>query len=455
MNRQKEYPDHRTMQQSAEAYARAEKVIPGGVTANIKYFDPHPIFMKKAAGSHLYDADGNHYVDYLLSYGALIHGHGHPSIKKAVIRQMEEDGTTIYGTPHEGEVEMAEQLCSLYPGMERVRYTNSGLEATLLALRVAKAYTGRPKIAKFEGHYHGGYDQVLWSIHPDEQEAGDAEEPNPVPESSGLPEYYQDHTIILPFNDLESTERILRRHAGEISALMMEPVQGGYIPADQSFMDGVRRVTKELGILLIMDEVKTGFRLSLGGAQKTYGIIPDLTALGKVLGGGFPVGAVGGAEHVMEVLNPKRSYDVMSGSSSDQPRALFHSGTYNGHPTVLAAGMATIDLLQQRGVMEDLMTKTHKLRKHLEDLYKVMGVPMKTVGTGSIFNVMMTDGDIRNYRDLQHVDMTFRKRVDERLLQLGVYTKPLNRYSMSTVHTEADIQFTVDAHEKAVKNVKG
>lgn len=455
MNRQKAGSTSRTMQESADAYTRAEKVIPGGVTANIKYFAPHPIFMKKAGGSTLYDADGNRYVDYLLSYGALIHGHGHPSIKEAVIRQMEEDGTTIYGTPHEREIEMAERLCSLYPGMDQVRYTNSGLEATLLALRVAKAYTGRPKIAKFEGHYHGGYDQVLWSINPDEQEAGEAADPQPVPESIGLPEYYQDHIIILPFNDLESTERILRRHADEISTLMMEPVQGGYIPATQAFMDGVRRLTKELGILLIMDEVKTGFRLSLGGAQQTYGITPDLTALGKVLGGGFPVGALGGAEEIMEVLNPKQGWDVMAGGSSNPTRALFHSGTYNGHPTVLAAGMATIDRLQQEAVMENMMNRTKKLRRQLEDVYKKMHIPMKTVGAGSIFNLMFTDGDIRNYRDLKQVDMDLRRRVDEELLQLGVYTKPMNRYSMSTVHSEEDIQFTVDAHEQALRKVKG
>lgn len=441
--------------ESATLFKKAKKVIPGGVTANIKYIDPHPIVMERAKGSRLYDVDNNEYIDYLLSYGALIHGHGHPHVTEAVMNQMKEAGTTIFGTPHRLEPLMAEKLISLYPGIERVRFTNSGLEATLLAIRTAAAYSGKSKIAKFEGHYHGGYDQVLISVNPNEQEAGDAKQPTPTPESSGLPQHYLDNTIIMPFNDLEATERLLRQHLDELSCLIMEPIQGGFIPADSEFIAEVRKLTEELGIVLIFDEVKTGFRLGLGGAQEIYGVKPDLTALGKVLGGGFPVGAIGGKKEMMEVLAPDQAKDVLTAGAenADKKQALFHSGTYNGHPTVLAAGLATIELLEHGDTMKELFSRTRVLRKHLEDLYKSYDIPMQTVGEGSIFNIVLSDAPIINYRDLSTANTTLRKEIDFELLNLGIYTKPLNRYSMSTAHTKEDISLTIEAHEKAIKKV--
>lgn len=449
------HPLDEKMKKSAELFDKAKEVIPGGVTANIKYIDPHPIVMEKAEGSKLYDVDQNEYIDYLLSYGALIHGHGHKAVYEAVMKQMQEAGTTIFGTPHKLETTMAEKLISLYPGMEMVRYTNSGLEATLLALRVAKAYTGKSKIAKFEGHYHGGYDQVLLSVNPDHEKAGETVKPNPVPESLGLPEYYQENTIILPFNDFPSTEKILRANSEQISAIIMEPVQGGFIPAEEEFMKSLRSLTEELGILLILDEVKTGFRLSLGGAQAVYGVEPDLTALGKVLGGGFPVGAIGGSKKIMGILAPDGGKDILTAGAENQYKhhALFHSGTYNGHPTVLAAGLATIELLESEDTMDDLIAMTKSLRNQLEDLYRRYGISMQTVGQGSIFNIILAQGEIKNYRDMAKADSSLRKEIDYELLKLGVYTKPLNRYSLSTAHTEKDIARTVEAHEQAIRTV--
>ncbi len=441
--------------QSAESFERAKNVIPGGVTANIKHIRPHPIFMEKGKGSKLYDVDGNEYIDYLLCYGALILGHGHPKVIEAAKRQMQESGTTIFGTPHRRETTMAEKLISLYPGIEMVRYTNSGLEATLLAIRMAMAFTGKSKLAKFEGHYHGGYDQVLLSVNPEEQLAGQSEQPDAVPESRGIPDYYIENTIILPFNDLAATEKILRARSHEISSIIMEPVQGGFIPAEQHFMEGLRKMTEELGILLIFDEVKTGFRLSLGGAQQLYGIKPDLTALGKVLGGGFPVGAIGGKKEIMEISSPDQGRDILTAGAenADKQDTLFHSGTYNGHPTILASGLATIEVLEQDGTMEKLIADTMHFRKELEKLYRRYDFPMQTIGEGSIFNIILTEGIIKNYRDINKADTGLRKELDYELLEQGIYTKPLNRYSMSIAHTEEDIENTIDAHEKAIKSV--
>lgn len=331
------------------------------------------------------------------------------------------------------------------------------LEATLLAIRTAMAYTGKMKLAKFEGHYHGGYDQVLLSVNPDLDKAGEAHMPISVPESKGIPDYYVENTVILPFNDLEATEQILRTNAHEIAGVILEPIQGGFIPADLEFMKGLRKITEELGILLIFDEVKTGFRLSLGGAQKIYDVNPDLTALGKVLGGGFPVGAIGGKRDIMMVMAPNQGRDILSAGAENTNKSdsLFHSGTYNGHPTILAAGLATIHELEQEGVMDGLFAKTQILRSQLETVYKLHGINMQTIGKGSIFNIILAGGPIKNYRDLSSANMKLRKEIDYELLKLGIYTKPLNRYSMSIAHDDADITRTVEAHDEALKKVLG
>lgn len=442
-------------QTSATLFKKACKVIPGGVTANIKYFNPHPIMMEKGKGSKLFDVDGNEYIDYLLCYGALILGHGHHKVFEAVTKQMMESGTTIFGTPHKMETMMAEKLIELYPGIEMVRYTNSGLEATLLAIRTAVAYTGKQKIAKFEGHYHGGYDQVLVSVNPDMDRAGEPSAPKAVGESRGLPDYYLKNTVILPFNNLDATEKILRDHAHELAGVILEPIQGGFIPANQDFMTGLRKITEELNIVLIFDEVKTGFRLSLGGAQKIYGIKPDITALGKVLGGGFPIGAIGGKKEMMMISSARDGRDILTAGAenTDKQDPLYHSGTYNGHPTILSAGLATINVLEQEGTMDKLFARTQLLRKQLEEIYKSYGLTMQTLGMGSIFNIILGEGDIKNYRDMSKTNTKLRKQIDYELLKLGIYTKPLNRYSMSVVHTEEDVHHTVAAHDEAIKRV--
>lgn len=439
---------------SYEMFQKAQEVMPGGVTANIKYFDPYPIIMEEADGAHLIDIDGNKYIDFLLAYGALILGHGHYKITESVIKQMVTKGTTIFGTPHELEIEMAKKLIQLYPSIEQVRYTNSGTEATLLAVRMAHAYTGKSKIAKFEGHYHGGYDEVLYSVNPPMEKAGPAHEPYAVPDSAGLKTKNEQETIILPFNDLESCQKILQKHADELAAVVIEPVQAGFIPATQPFMDALRKITEQLGIILIFDEVKTGFRVAMSGAQSLYNIQPDLTALGKVLGGGFPIGAVGGKKEIMQISSPQGKKDVfeMDGRTNKKD-VLFHSGTYNGHPSVLAAGLATIEVLEKNYAFAKIEQTTHNLRRGIENVLRYYQIKGKTVGEGSIFSVVLTDGEIKNYRDMQKADTSLRKQLDYHLLTLGVYTKPLNRYSVSLAHTDNDVQATIDAYETAVKRL--
>lgn len=441
--------------QSRAFMQQAMQVMPGGVTANIKSFAPYPIVMKSGKGAYLTDIDGNQYIDYLLSYGALMLGHGHPAIIEAVQQQLAADGTMLFGTPHRLEVEMARKIQQYYPSMEMIRYTNSGTEATLLAIRVAYAYTGKYKIAKFEGHYHGGYNQVLLSVNPPLEEAGPSEEPNAVIESRGVEPYQAEHTIILPFNNLDACAEILRKRQHEIAAVMLEPSQAGFIPAEPAFMQGLRKVTEELGILLIFDEVKTGFRIGIGGAQSYYGVKPDITALGKVIGGGFPVGIIGGKKEIMMVSAPLASSDVFDASTSQKSSAkdvLFHSGTYNGHPTILSAGLAVINVLEQE--MDRVLSMTEKLKAGIRTLFAKRGIAMQTVGLGTIFSVVITELEhVRNYRDLQQSDFELRKKIDFQLLAEGIYTKPLNRYSLSTAHGEKEINLTLEAYERVLSRI--
>lgn len=432
----------------------AQSYMPGGVTANIKYFDPYPIVMQRGSGAYLFDIDGNEYIDYLLSYGSLMLGHGHPKVQNALADQMQVNGTHLFGTPHQLELEMAKKLQALYPSMEKLRYTNSGTEATLLSIRLAYAYTGKYKIAKFEGHYHGGYDQMLISVNPKVDQAGPASEPNALIESKGVDPYHETHTIVLPFNNLEATAEILTKHKDEVAAVILEPAQSGFIPATQEFMTGLRKITKDLGIVLIFDEVKTGFRLGLGGAQSIYHISPDLTTLGKVVGGGFPVGMVGGKEEIMMCCAPSAFSDVFdhsTGKNSSAKDVLFHSGTYNGHPSILAAGMATIDVLQNE--ISTVIARTHRLKQELTSLFERKGLTMQTIGLGSIFNIVFTDKEIWNYRDLQEANFALRKRLDLLLLINGLYTKPMNRFSLSTAHTDLEINRTLEIFEKALQGL--
>lgn len=434
---------------SEQAFHNACELIPGGISANVKFFAPFPLFMKEGHGAYLTDLDGHKYVDYVLSYGPLILGHGRKEVLASMQAYLEEHGTLLYGTPHEAETVFAKKIREHFPSMEMLRYTNSGTEATLLSIRTACAYTGKYKIAKFEGHYHGGFNEVLVSVNPDVAKAGDARHPIGLPESAGLSDRMLEDTIVLPFNDLEACQEILTEHKEEIAALIMEPVFGGTIPATKEFMLGIREITKKTGILMIMDEVKTGFRVTLGGAQEYYGVTPDLTALGKVIGAGLPIGIVGGRKDILSLAAPQGS-DILDSSNSKTSAAevLYHSGTYNGHPLILNAGLSVIRILEQE--FSSLLKRTEDLKKGITELYAAHGIHILTPGLGSMFNVVVTDLEkIETYRDLHCSDFTLRKKMDYALLLEGIYNKPCNRYNMSTAHTEDVIDFTLEAYKKA------
>ena len=437
---------------SKKAFDAACRDIPGGITANVKFFAPFPLFMKEGHGAWLTDLDDHKYVDYVLSYGPLILGHERKEVLESIQSDFAEHGTMLYGTPHELEDVFARKIKSLFPSIEMLRYTNSGTEATLLCIRTAFAYTGKYKIAKFEGHYHGGYNEVLVSVNPDVQKAGDAHHPTPLPESRGISDQMLENTIVLPFNDLEACTEILTRRQDEIAGVIMEPLFGGTIPATKEFMTGIRALTKKLGILMIMDEVKTGFRITLGGAQKYYEVTPDLTALGKVIGAGFPVGIVGGSEEIMRMAAPQGSDILDNSNTRSAADILYHSGTYNGHPMILNAGLTTIEILEQE--LDGLLSRTERLKNGIRDIYAAHGIRILTPGLGSMFNIAVTDVDeILTYRDLQKSDFSLRKKLDYALLLEGIYNKPCNRYNMCTAHTDDVIDFTLEAYEKAFRRI--
>lgn len=437
---------------SKKAFDNACSDIPGGITANVKFFAPFPLFMKEGHGAWLTDLDDHKYVDYVLSYGPLILGHERKEVLDSIQDYFAKHGTMLYGTPHELEDIFAKKIKKHFPSIEMLRYTNSGTEATLLCIRTAFAYTGKYKLAKFEGHYHGGYNEVLVSVNPDVSKAGDPTHPTPLPESKGISDRLLDDTIVLPFNDLEACTEILTKHQDEVAAIIMEPLFGGTIPATKEFMTGIRALTKKLGILMIMDEVKTGFRITLGGAQQYYDVTPDLTALGKVIGAGFPVGIVGGRKDIMSMAAPQGSDILDNSNTRSAADILYHSGTYNGHPMILNAGLTTIGILEHE--FDGLLKRTERLKNGIRDIYAAHGIHILTPGLGSMFNIAVTElSDIKTYRDLQKSDFALRKKLDYALLLEGIYNKPCNRYNMCTAHTDEVIDFTLEAYEKAFKRI--
>lgn len=438
---------------SYAAYKKAAGCIPGGISGNVRFFAPFPLYMKKGEGAWVTDLDNHRYVDYVLSYGPLIHGHGNSEIKKAADRYIDEHGTWQYGASHELELEFANRIQSFLPSMEMMRFTNSGTEANLLSLRLARAYTGKKKIAKFEGHYHGGFNEVLVSTGPDLRKAGDEKRPLPVPESAGMTQEELQNTVILPFNDLESTRDILVANKKEIAAVILEPLLGGTIPATEEFIYGLRRITEELGILLIMDEVKTGFCVSMNGAQGYYGVNPDLTILGKIVGGGMPIGVIGGKADIMQMIAPGGSYVPGIGiKNTEKVENLFHSGTYNAHPLILAMGMASIDLLEKK--FDALVKYTELLKCGIRDIFEARGIHILTPGVGALFQIYITEAlEIRNYRDVKRCNQNLRKTIDYALLLNGIYNKPGKRLNISTVHTKDVIDFTLKAYQKVLKKI--
>ena len=337
------------------------------------------------------------------------------------------------------EAELAEMVAGLYPSIESLRFTNSGLEATLLAVRLGLAASGRDVVAKFEGHYHGGHEHVLVSVSADPDRPGPERRPSAVPAPLGLPEHFVEHTIVLPFNDYEACEAILTAERERVGVVVLEPMEAGVVPADPQFLRRLRELTERLGIVLVFDEVKTGFRVRLGGAQEYYGVQADLTALGKILGGGLPIGAVGGKREIMELLSPLRAGG----------HTVFHSGTFNGNPTSVAAGIATLQFLQEPGVFQGVLDATDALRCSVERLGQETGFPVQTVGVGAVFDIFLAQDPVTGYRTRVASDRESRLALDFCLIEEGVFSKPLNRYSLSTAHTAEVVRRTEDAFARS------
>ncbi|MBT3432729.1 MAG: glutamate-1-semialdehyde 2,1-aminomutase [Nitrospinaceae bacterium] len=423
----------RTHQRSEALFAEAREHIPGGVDSPVRAFlgvGGTPLFIDRGQGSHIWDADGNEYVDYVLSWGPLILGHAHPRVVEAV-REAASRGMS-FGAPTESETVLAELVQEAYPSMELLRFVNSGTEATMSAIRVARGFTGRDLIVKSEGCYHGHADGLL-------VKAGSGGATLGIPDSAGVPADYARNTITLPYNDAQALENLFLKEGKDIAALILEPIGGnmGLVVPDDGFIEAVRRATKGSNSLLIFDEVMTGFRVARGGAQDIYGICPDLTTLGKVIGGGMPVGAYGGRRAVMESVAPLGP--------------VYQAGTLSGNPLAMAAGIETLRLIKEEGLPEALEERGRQLEEGMADAARAAGVATWGIRRGSMFCTFFQEGPVRNFEDAQRSDTEMYARFFHAMQERGVSLAPsqFEVSFLSSAHTEADIEATVLAAREA------
>jgi glutamate-1-semialdehyde 2,1-aminomutase len=419
---------------SRELYERAKELMPGGVSSPVRAFQPYPCYIDHAKGSRIFDVDGNEYADYCMAFGPLVLGHAHPKVVRAVQEQAERG--TLYGAPVEAEARFAEVVRQNYPSVEMLRIVSSGTEATMHALRLARGYTGRKKVLKFEGCFHGAHDAVL-------VKAGSGATTHCAPNSLGVLEEVAANTLLAPFNDLEAVQQVLDTNRGEVAAIIVEPIMGNVGPVlpEEGFLQGLRDLATARGVLLIFDEVITGFRLGMGGAQQVYGVRPDITTLGKVAGGGLPIGVFGASREIMGMISP-------SGK-------VYQAGTFSGNPLSLAAGLATIEELRRIG-HDDLNRKGELMRAELRRALDGSPVPHQVAGTGSMFQVFLSNKPVRNYQDALRSDPALFSALFLRLLDKGVYLAPsqFETNFLSTAHSDEDVRRTADAFAEALAEVK-
>ncbi|MBN1262440.1 MAG: glutamate-1-semialdehyde 2,1-aminomutase [Anaerolineae bacterium] len=423
------------IERSVELFAAAKAVIPGGVNSPVRAFRAvggQPLFIEKGAGAYLFDADGNRYIDYVLSWGPLVLGHAYPQVAEALKRAV--DRGTSYGAPTALETELAELVIAALPSVEMLRFVNSGTEATMSALRLARAYTGRDKIIKFAGCYHGHADFLL-------VQAGSGVATLGLPDSPGVPKSAAQDTLTVAFNDLAGVEKIFRIYPDQIAAVIVEPVGGnmGVVLPQPGFLEGLRRVTRDNGALLIFDEVMTGFRVAYGGAQARYGIDPDVTTLGKVIGGGLPVGAYGGKRKIMETVAPAGP--------------MYQAGTLSGNPLAMTAGIETLKVLREPGVFEAIERKTAQLAGGIGQAAEEAGVPVFQTRAGTMFCTFFTSHPVTDYDSAKTSDTGQFGRFFQAMLAHGVYLAPSQFEAgfMSAVHSDEDIEQTVTAARQAFK----
>jgi glutamate-1-semialdehyde 2,1-aminomutase len=425
---------------SRALHEKALAAMPGGTTRTTTYFDPYPLYIERGQGSRIWDVDGTERIDMLGNYTAMILGHAHPKVVEAIRRQAERG--TGFAAANALEVELATLLCERVPSLDAVRFCNSGTEATMFAMRLARAFTGRPKIARIEGGYHGTHDLAEVSTHPAVAEAGPADAPVARPDSIGTPQWAVEQTVVLPYNNPDAAETILRRHGSEVAAVILEPIigAGGVIAATPEFLRRLRSVTHELGVLLIFDEV-ISLRVAPGGAQQTYGVTPDLTTMGKIIGGGLPVAAFGGRAEVMELLDPRREGSIAQG------------GTYNGNPLGMAAGLAAMTELTP-GVYEELNRKGARVAEMLVEVFASHDVPVQVNSAGSLFALHFTDRPVVDYRGVASSDKQRSKDFFLAMVNHGVLLAPRGMGALSTVMGEDELRQFVDAVDASVAELK-
>lgn len=422
---------------SAALHERARRSLPGGNTRTTVTFDPFPLAMDRGLGARVWDVDGNERLDFIQNYTALIVGHAHPAVLDAISRRAAR-GTAFAATNQE-EVELAEELCRRVPSVERIRFLNSGTEATMFAMRAARAFTGRPAIARIEGGYHGTHDLAEVSTHPAVAEAGPADAPRAVPDSPGTPHWAVENTVVLPFNNADAAEAILRREAPRLAAVILEPVlgAGGVIPPLPGFLERLRAVTAELGIVLIFDEVIT-LRVAPGGAQERYGVTPDLTTMGKIIGGGLPVSAFGGRADVMSVFGSGRG-------------SVAQGGTYNGNPLGMAAGLAALQVLTP-AEYERLDRLGAALREGLQAAFDRHDVAAQVTGVASLFKVHMVSHPVVDYRSAQGDERALRAFFFG-MLNEGILLASRGMGSLSTPMGEADVETFLGAADRVIAGI--
>jgi glutamate-1-semialdehyde 2,1-aminomutase len=427
----------RSFEQSKRLFRKASSLIPGGVNSPVRAFKAvggNPLFIERAEGSRIYDADGNAYIDYVLSWGPMILGHAHPKVVRALKGAVEKG--TSYGAPTELEIRLADLVVRAYPSMDKVRMVNSGTEATMSAIRVARGFTGRDKIIKFEGCYHGHADGLL-------VKAGSGAMTFGVPDSPGVPKSYAKNTLTLPLNDPAALKRTIEKEWRSIACVIIEPVVGnvGCVLPRPGYLDTLRKLTQKHGIVLIFDEVMTGFRVSFGGAQEYYGIRPDMTCLGKVIGGGLPVGAYGGKKEIMSMVSPEGP--------------VYQAGTLSGNPLAMTAGIETIKELSKKGVYDRMEAKCCRLEEGLRDAARRAGIATRFYRAGSMFCTYFTGKEVYSYSTAKLSDTAKFSRFFAGMLRRGVNIAPSQFEAgfMSLAHSDRDIDKTIKTAYEALKEV--
>ncbi|MCA9980117.1 MAG: glutamate-1-semialdehyde 2,1-aminomutase [Anaerolineales bacterium] len=425
--------------QSIALFNRAQTVLPGGVDSPARAFAPvggQPLFIARGEGAYMIDVDGNRYVDYVLSFGPLIRGHAHPAVV-AALAEVAAKGTS-FGAPSPLELELAELIMSFMPQIEMIRFVNSGTEATMSALRLARAYTGRDKIIKFQGNYHGHADMLL-------VQAGSGLVSLGLPDTPGVPAATVANTLVAPYNDLTAVETLFEQYPDQIAAIIVEPVAGnmGVVPPAAGYLQGLRDITAKHGALLIFDEVMTGFRVHPGGAQTLYGITPDLTALGKVIGGGLPVGAYGGKREIMQMVAPAGP--------------MYQAGTLSGNPLAMMGGLATLRAFQEEaGLWQTVADTAVTIQNGLADLAQSAGVPLFQTRVGTMMCNYFTNTAVTDYATATQANTTAFATFFHTMLRHGVYLPPsqFEAYFLSTAHGATEIDITLSAAEKAFRHVQ-